>query len=42
MPTENKKVRQLAGAPNLIPPEKQLAGATRRQRKNRPNGRQFP
>jgi hypothetical protein len=27
---------------SYLPPEKPLAGAARRQRKNRPSGRQFP
>ena len=39
---KNKKSRRRARRQISFPPEKQLAGATRRQRKNRPRGRQFP
>ena len=41
---KNEKQKSRRGARRQIsfPPEKQLAGATRRQRKNRPRGRQFP
>ena len=40
MPTQNKKVRQLAGVPNLIPPEKQLVFVAQDQWKSRPRGLQ--
>jgi hypothetical protein len=42
MPTKNKKCTSLLVLQISFPPEKQLAGAARRQRKNRPRGRQFP
>ena len=43
MPTEKtKKCAALAALQISFPPEKQLARATRRQKKNRPRGWQFP
>ena len=41
LPT-NKKNYAAGIAISHLPPEKPLAGATRRKRKNRPRGRQFP
>ena len=41
--TPTYKKNHAAGmAISYLPPEKPLAGAARRQRKNRPSGRQFP